>query len=409
LASSIYDVFSDHHREGTHPINLTLGNPHLKPPKLYYQAMAEVLRELQDEAGNGHGYSTQKDPFGLCHGLASDLAAHYQAAFRKTDILVTVGATGALDVILKTLVRPAIDVLRPSATRREPDEILIIAPYFVEYWNLVHGNGARPVIVPSAHDFGLDNEAIAKAITPRTRAIIVNSPNNPTGKIYPNESLRELAQILDEKNRKIGHRIAVIEDAVYESIVFGDAPPPSMIPHYQTLFRVNSYSKSLSLSGERLGYLAVHPEFAPTPEREELDRALNLNMRARVVHAPLLQHRVVARLPLRGLTDVGAYRKNVECLHRTLAALGFVVARPEGTFYIWAALPDGFRSEAEFRLGALEGPSPLLYLPGVLFGGDRYDRYVRFSVCVPYPEVERACLRLREIVATSAVNPNVRR
>jgi aspartate aminotransferase len=308
---------------------------------------------------------------------------------------MTVGATGALDVILKTLLCP----------ERGDGEVLVVAPYFLEYLNLVRSNGGVPVVVPSTADFGLDTAAIADAITPRTRAIIVNSPNNPTGKIYSEDSLRELSRVLEAKNRELDLCIAVIEDAVYDSIVFTGRPTPSMIPHYPAMFRVNSYSKSLGLAGERLGHLAVHPGFAPEARKRGLIDSLKLNMRMRVVHAPLLQHRVVARLPLHGLTDVEAYRRNVERLHLTLSTLGFGVMRPEGTFYLWASLPPCFSSEREFQRIAHGGPAPLLYLPGVLFGGDAYSRCVRFSACVPLPEVERACARLHEISSIHTSRP----
>jgi aspartate/methionine/tyrosine aminotransferase len=141
----------------------------------------------------------------------------------------------------------------------------------------------------------------------------------------------------------------------------------------------------------------VHPGCSTRAGMLELVDALKLNMRMRVVHAPLLQHRVVARLPLHGLTDVETYRHNVERLHLTLSSLGFGVMRPEGTFYLWATLPDRFASEQEFGRIARDGAAPLLYLPGTLFGGESYSRCVRFSACVPLSEIERACARLHEI------------
>lgn len=407
LASSVYDVFRHGHVEGTTPINLTIGNPHLKPPASYYAALDEVVRELKESSGNGHGYTTKDDPYGLCQALASDLSARFGGDFQKSDILLTVGATGALDIILKTLVRPAVDPAQPWRQPRALDEVIVIAPYFVEYLNLIQGNGGLPVVVPSNAEFGLDPAAIERAITPNTRAILVNSPNNPTGRIYPEESLRRLADVLEAKNREIGHRIVVIEDSVYDAIVFTPRPAPSLIPHYPTLIRVNSYSKSLSLAGERLGYLAVHPGFASADERRDLVAALGLNMRIRVVQAPLMQHRIVAKMPLHGHVDVEVYHRNVERLHLTLTSLGYRVHRPEGTFYLWAVLPDSFSSELEFRELAFDSTSPLLYLPGTLFGGDAYDRCVRFSACVPFSEIERACHRLLEIsdIRHSSIGP----
>lgn len=396
---SIYDVFRLGRADGATPIDLTIGNPHLKPPASYYEALEASVRELREMPGNGHGYMTASDPFGLCRNIAADLAERFGAPFAATDILATVGATGAIDVILKTIIRPTVDVCRPQAPASAPDEIIVVAPYFVEYLNLVRGNGAVPVVVESTSDFQLDVARISDAIGPRTRAILVNSPNNPTGRIYSEDSLKELAAALESKNREFGIRVLVIEDAVYDALVFSGRAVPSLIPHYSSLIRVNSYSKSLSLSGERLGHLAVHPDFAPDARRAEFVANLNLNMRMRVVHAPLLQHRVVARMPLRGLVDIDAYRRNVDRLHLTLSSLGFGVGRPEATFYLWAVLPDIFRTEEEFRELAFQGPSPLHYLPGSLFGGDAYRRCVRFSACVPFPEIERACARLREIAS----------
>lgn len=392
MSSSVFDVFSHGRQEGIHPIDLTIGNPHLKPPACYYEALEETIREMREEPGNPHGYATREDPFGLGVAVAQNLTDRYALAFRGSDVLATVGATGALDVILKTL-------LRHDAQTDEPDEVLVIAPFFVEYLNLVAANGGKAVVVPSTSHFQLDIDALAKAVTPRTRAIIVNSPNNPTGTIYCDASLRRLSEMLEAKSREMGHRIVVIEDAVYESLVFTPGPSPSMVPHYPYLVRVNSYSKSLGIAGERLGHLTVHPGFGTAQERAEFVAAMKLNMRIRVVHAPLLQHRVVAKLPQEGLINKDAYRRNVERLHLTLSALGFGVDRPQGTFYLWAKLPELVASETEFRAVAQSGAAPLLYLPGTLFGGDAYSRCVRFCTCVPYEEIERACARLHEIFA----------
>lgn len=398
MSSSVFDVFGHGRQEGVHPIDLTIGNPHIKPPACYYQALEETLREMRSEPGNPHGYATGEDPFGLGLAVARDLSDRFGLPFRRSDVLATVGATGALDVILKTL------LCHETATG-EVDEVLVIAPYFVEYLNLVAANGGKAVVVPATDGFQLDIDALVNAATPRTRAIIVNSPNNPTGTVYGEESLRRLSEALDAKCRETGSRIVVIEDAVYESLVFNRQPAPSMVPFYPYLIRVNSYSKSLGIAGERLGHLAVHPGFGTAQERSEFVAAMKLNMRIRVVHAPVLQHRVVAKLPQHGLTDVDAYRRNVERLHLTLSALGFGVERPQGTFYLWATLPGHVATEPEFREVAQAGAAPLLYLPGALFGGQAYSRCLRFCTCVPYEEIERACSRLHDIFAHSFPAP----
>ena len=402
---SAYDALRRALPNGCTPINLALGIPHLKPPPSYYRAMAEVAKEVRESPVNSHGYLTTGDPFGLCKSLARQLEARLDLPFHPTDILVTAGATGALDTILETLTSSRNSQKWSKSRQTSPMDILVIEPHSVEYLNIIRSHGARAVPVPASPNFDLDCRAIADAITPRTRAILINSPNNPTGTIYPRESLEQLSAILLEHSAILGHKIALIEDAVYESIVFTGIPPPSAMPFYPQAFRIDSFSKSLGLGAERLGYLAVHPEYAKTRERSRLIDDLNLSQRIRSAQAPALQHRIVARMTSHGPPDLERYRQNLTRLHLTLSMLGFGVRRPQATFYLWAELPPVFATEPDFHQIAKRGPSPLMYLPGRLFGGESHARHIRFATCVPWSEIERACTRLHEIVAAARPDP----
>jgi aspartate aminotransferase len=390
---SIYDVFRSERREGYKPINLTIGNPNLKPPAAYYQAMREVLDELESSEWNKQGYIVDEDPFGLCGKIAQMLSSQNNLKFDKRDIAVTVGATGAIDVILKTL----LEIEDRDPLLESIGEVIIIAPYFVEYINMVKSNNGRAIIVDSDEQYGLDIEGIENAISEYTKAIIINSPNNPTGKVYTWEELKRLAYVLKRKNREYGISISVIEDSVYDTIVFSENPVPSILPYYLSVFKVNSYSKSMSISGERIGYFAIHPEFQNKQSQDSLRLALHLNMRMRVVHAPLLQHRIIAKLPVDCVTDVNYYKDNIETLYACVKSIGYKSDLPAGTFYLWVSLPEHYRGEERFRAMAQAGNDPLLYLPGILFGGERYRNCVRFSCCVPKETIELACSKLLEI------------
>ncbi len=386
---SVYDVFAHGNHEGVEPLNLTIGNPHLRPPQAYFDALQKVVSEVSVAEGNAHGYVTRRDPFGLCRRIAASLNDRFGSAFTAEDILITVGATGALDIILK--------VLLEEGVAAGQDEVVVIAPYFVEYGNLIRGNRGRMVVARSSVKFDLDCEAIDQAISAGTRAILINSPNNPTGRVYRAEVLKQLAEVLRRHNRGRELPIVVIEDAVYDSIVFDGNEAASMLTLYPYLIRVNSFSKSMSLAGERLGYLAVHPRLEGNAGHGALLDALNLAMRMRVVHAPLLQHRVMATLPMTGLVDVECYRRNILHLYTTLSECGFGVAPPQGTFYLWAMVPQRFGSEEQFRSLAQQGDQPLLYLPGALFGGDSFERCLRLSGCVSFDIVCKASARIRSI------------
>ena len=390
---SLFDIFSQNQNRDLNPINLTLGNPNLKPPAIYYKTMRETVHELENSEWNSHGYIIEDDPFGLCRKIAQNLKKVFNVPFSGNDVCMTVGATGAIDVILKTVLENS----HENSDKKCKNEVIVIAPYFVEYINLIKGNGGIPVIVNSTEDYGIDIHSVERAISPFTKTIIVNSPNNPTGRVYSNNELHRLAEVLKKKNEELKISIRVIEDSVYDTILFNKKSIASLISHYSLLFRVNSYSKSMSLSGERIGYYAIHPNIGNNEFRKNLQSILRLNMRMRVVHAPLFQQRILSRIPIDCVIDTNYYKNNIDMLYNCITELGYKALKPEGTFYLWATLPDRYNSEEQFRKEAMQGNTPLYYLPGVLFGGSAYKNCIRFSVCVSNEVIVRACLRLKEI------------
>jgi len=395
-------------KEGKNPINLSIGNPDIKPPEEYYNVLEQVLNESRASLTNPHGYMSNSGYFGTKKRIASNLTNLIGIKFEQEQIFMTAGAANGLDVLLKTLIEPVIyfcngipglrkDVLTNRGSLAL-DEIITIAPYFVEYGNYIKSNQGKQIVVYSDEKFELDITGIEKEITEKTRAVILNSPNNPTGALYSNDKLMRLAKILEHKNREFGITIAVIEDASYGEILFEGNRLSSILPVYRYSFYVGSFSKSLGLAGERIGYIAVHPEIKDSiSEWQILQSALTINLRIRVVNAPALQQRIIEKISPSIKVNVREYEQRVNRLADTLERLGFTFERPKGGFYIFAEIPVIFKCEEDFRKAAQDGDQPLLYIPGRAFGGKKYERYIRLSACVNNEDIERACNKLVKI------------
>ncbi len=405
---SIFELGFKFKKEGKSPIDLSIGNPDIKPPGEYYDVLDQAIKESRSSSTNSHRYMSNSGYFETKKRVAADLSQMYGLNFRAENIFMTVGAANALDVLLSTLIEPVItfenDIpgLRKTVLAQDQkfalDEIITIAPYFVEYRNLIKSNQGKQVVVYSDEKYRLDIASIEKAITKKTKAILLNSPNNPTGAVYGEEELISLAELLKNKNDELGITIAVIEDAAYGLILFGENKLYSILPHYKYTFFVTSFSKSLGLAGERIGYFAVHPYLEDdADEWEVLQSALAINLRIKVVNAPALQQRIIERIGSFLKVDTKAYERRMNRLTDTLENLGFQFERPNGGFYIFIRLPSIFKDEADFRQAAHEGDQPLLYVPGIAFGGKRYERYLRLSVCASNEDIERACRRLKEL------------
>ena len=224
--------------------DFSLGNPDLPPPPQYLAAMNEVLAE---EKPGVHGYMPNPGYPAVRKAVAAQISREQQVTVEETEMLMTCGAAGGLNVVMKALLNPG-------------DEVIILAPFFVEYHFYIDNHGGVAKIVNTAADFSLDLAAIEAALSPRTKAIIINSPNNPTGQIYAPEELRGLGEVLAEAGRKFGTVIYLVADEPYRKIVYDGHQVPSIFHATTNTILVSSYSKDLSLPGERIGYIAVHPE-----------------------------------------------------------------------------------------------------------------------------------------------------
>lgn len=392
--SGIRDMFNlaEDLREnhGKNPVDLSVGNPHLKPPREFIFAMRTLLDRSEEHPDNLFGYTKNPGLPETRECVAKDMIDKFGMYIPQDHVFMTAGAANAILVTLLTLFEPG-----------ERNETIILSPYFPEYPNFITeagGESGVPVVVKSDHDFLPDIGEIEAAITQNTRAIIINSPNNPTGVIIPEERLQALAELLKSKSRELGRPIPCIEDNPYDLIVFGDAGVPSIMNNYQHSFHINSFSKSMSIAGMRSGYLVAHPYFLE--EHEDRDKVLSgfeHALRVLQVCAPIIPQRVIAEIGTQVTADVHQYETRVKKLGGCLSQLGFEFPNPQGAFYVLARLPGLFGGELAFRGVAHEGNEPLIYSAGRAFGADH--NYIRFSACVSAANIDRACRRLEEICA----------
>ncbi|MBM4353957.1 MAG: pyridoxal phosphate-dependent aminotransferase [Deltaproteobacteria bacterium] len=300
--------------------DFSLGNPDLPPPAEFRRVL---LEEAAREAPLIHCYMPNAGFEETRRSVAERYAATTGLQFRSSDVVMTCGAAGGCNVILKSLLEPE-------------DEVIVLAPYFVEYGFYTDNHGGRMVVVPPAEDFQPDLAAIEARVTSRTRAIIVNSPNNPTGVLYPPEVLASLGDLLRKASARNGREIYLVSDEPYREIVFDSVPYPSPFLCYENVLVVSSHSKDLSLAGERIGHVAVSPGCA---HREKLAAALTFcNRVLGFVNANALMQRVVARIP-GALVDIGVYERRRDRLCSALADMGFRFVRPQGAFYLFPRSP----------------------------------------------------------------------
>jgi aspartate aminotransferase len=353
--------------------DFSLGNPDLPPPPEFHETLVQLAEK--DSPGS-HAYMPNGGyPF-VREAVAARISSEQGVTLTALDMLMTCGAAGGLNVTLKALLDPG-------------DEVIILAPFFVEYKFYVDNHGGVSKVVPTGADFALDLEAIAAAVNARTKAIIINSPNNPTGQIYSKESLAELAGVLDEAGRKFSSTIFLIADEPYRKIVFDDNEVPSIMQSYENSIVVSSYSKDLSLPGERIGYIALHPQIA---EKSSLVEALTLaNRILGFVNAPALMQRVVAQLQGASV-DNTIYSRRREKFCRILADAGYEFLPPRGAFYIFPKSP--IADDAEF-VGKLQ-EQKILAVPGRGFGT---PGYFRLAFCVDDGVIERSAASFHKAMA----------
>jgi aspartate aminotransferase len=344
--------------------DFTLGNPYGDPPP---RLAKEISRLAAAPDPDLHKYMPNAGFADVREKVAEGLRKSTGLPFAQGSIVMTVGAAGAINVALKAILSPG-------------DEVVVIAPYFVEYLFYVRNAGGVPVVAESTEDFQLDLEAIRKAISSRTKALILNSPNNPTGAVYPAGDLLALSGVLAAGEKRTRGPIYVLSDEPYRKIVYPGttfSPPVAAIPNTLVAY---SHSKDLNLPGERIGYLAVSPRAADAAELA--DACVFCNRVLGFVNAPSLMQRAVARFQDLG-ADISVYRRNRDLLVKTLGEAGFSLVPPGGAFYLFPRSP----SADEMRFVAAAREENVLIVPGSGFGR---KGHFRLAFCVSPETVERS-------------------
>jgi len=344
--------------------DFSLGNPNLEPPPKF----REVLMRLSKDPKPGqHGYMPNAGHVQTRKAVADYLSKLHHLSFGPDDIVMTVGAGGALNVVLKTVLNPA-------------EEVIIPRPYFVEYNFYLDNHQGVPKTVPTKPDFSLDFDAIEKAIHANTRAVLINSPNNPTGKVYTGQDLDTLGDLLKTFSRKLGQPIYLIADEPYRKIVYDGVSVPSVFASYPETFLVTSFSKDLSLPGERIGYAAVNPNMSD--KKTVMNGMILCNRVLGYVNAPSIMQRAVADL-LEETVDVSLYQRKRDMLCAGLEDCGYEFSKPEGAFYLFPKTP--IEDDVAFVTALQE--ENILAVPGSGFFG---PGHMRIAYCVDDRTIEKA-------------------
>lgn len=352
--------------------DFSLGNPNVPAPKEVNEAIKAVLDE--EESTFVHGYMSNSGYEDVREAIAASINQKFDTAFAAKNIVMTVGAAGGLNTILKTLLNPG-------------DEVIAFAPYFGEYRSYAANyDGVLKEVPANTVNFQPNLEAFRTILSPKTKAVIVNTPNNPTGVVYSEETIKEMAKIMEEKQKEYGTDIYLISDEPYRELAY-DVEVPYLTKYYDNTIVGYSFSKSLSLPGERIGYLVIPDEVA---DAENVMNGANVATRILgYVNAPSLMQRAVARC-LDAKADVAYYDRNRKLLYSSLKEYGFDCVKPDGAFYLWVKSP--IADEKEFCSKAKE--KNILIVPGSSFA---CPGYVRIAYCVAYETIERALPGFKEL------------
>lgn len=354
--------------------DFSLGNPNVPAPDAVKHAIKELLEE--EDPVVLHGYTNSNAGYeDVRKAVADSLNERFGTHFGSKNITMTVGAAGGLNVILKSLINPG-------------DEVIAFAPYFGEYRSYTDNyDGVLIEVSPNTIDFQPKLDEFEKKITQKTKAVIVNTPNNPTGVVYSEETIQKMASILEKKQKEYGTDIYLISDEPYRELAYDDVEVPYLTKYYANTIVGYSYSKSLSLPGERIGYLVIPDEAS---DSEKLIGAVNVATRILgFVNAPTLQQKVVKSC-LNEKTDISYYDRNRETLYNGLKELGFDCIKPEGAFYLFVKSP--IADEKEFCNEAKK--YNILIVPGSSFA---CPGYVRMAYCVSYETIVNSLPKFAEL------------
>lgn len=352
----------------------SLGNPSVPVPQAVTDTMIRLLREKNPM--ELHGYSPSLGIPSVKEKIASYLDKKFGVPYKAEDIFPTSGAAGAIAHAIRAVTVPG-------------DEILTFAPYFPEYNPYVNGTGAVLKVVPADTDsFQINFEVFEEMLTERTAAVLINTPNNPSGVVYSTPTIKKLAELLKKKSEEYGHTIYLISDEPYRDIVFAGVDAPFVSAYYENTLMCYSFSKSLSFPGERIGYVAVNPACPDAAKIVQIcgqiSRETGHNCPASLIQLTVAEH-------LEDTSDMSVYEKNKEILYRELKALGFTCVEPGGTFYIF---PKALEEDAKVFIEKAKKYN-LILVPGDSFG---CPGYFRMAYCIDTEKVERSLDALKEFV-----------
>lgn len=359
--------------------DFTLGNPNVEPPTAFKEALKKLAL---DPVPGMHRYMSNAGYPETRRAIAEALAGQTSLPFNENNMVMTCGAGGALNVVLKTLLD-------------QGDEVIILSPFFVEYKFYIDNHGGVSKAVQTTAEFKLDLNAIGEAVTSRTKAIIINSPNNPTGVVYDAGSLAGLGKLLEDREKELGRPVFIISDEPYAKIVYDGTTVPSVFNHIKNSIVVTSHSKDLALPGERIGYIAV------SPKAEDIGLLMEglvfCNRTLGFVNAPALMQRLVAGLQ-RESVDIAEYQEKRDLLYNELTALGFKMVKPQGAFYLFpkSPLPD----DVEFVKAAQK--YNILLVPGSGFGA---PGFFRISYCIDKQIIVNSLPAFKALAAELGLKP----
>ena len=336
--------------------DLSLGNPVMEPPK---ELVAEMRRIAGSDTPGLHRYMPNAGYVETRAAVAQSLSEETGFPFTANEIVMTCGAAGALNVIFESILNPG-------------DEVVIFAPYFGEFTFYIENHQGRPVVAPTDDAFIPDLATLEELITSRTRAVLINSPNNPSGALYPEGVVRQLGKLLGRKEREFGTEIFLLSDEPYRRILFDGLTYPHIFAHHHASVAVHSHSKDLAVPGERIGYIAVNPEYEG--KGQLLNGIIFWNRSLGFVNGPaVMQHAIRG---LQGVSvDAAEYQRKRDYLYRELSGMGYRVVKPQGAFYMFPKSP--IEDDVAF-VDALQ-QKRVLTVPGVGFGS---PGHFRLSYCV---------------------------
>ena len=360
--------------------DFSLGNPSVPAPKEINETIKKIVDS--EDSCKVHGYMSNSGFEDVRGKIAGSLNKRFNTDFTSNNIIMTVGAASGLNIVLKSILNP-------------DEEVIVFAPYFMEYKNYINNyDGKIKEVRCKEPEFEPDLEEFEKTITKKTRAVIINTPNNPTGTVYSEELLKKLVNIMRKKEKEFNNTIFLISDEPYRELVYDDIKVPFVTKYYDNTFVVYSYSKSLSLPGERIGYVIVPDEMEDS--KTVFSAVTIANRVIGCVNAPSLMQRVIGEcVDLK--VDVSEYKKNRDLLYNELRKLNFECVYPKGAFYLFVKAP--MDDDKEFC--EIAKKYNILLVPGSSFS---YPGYVRISYCVSNEMIKRSLVAFEKLADETVKN-----